>query len=150
MNRVLYISHVPIHSASISFLRTYCAPSPEWGVGFPFYLFPIMNPNHHEFPFSLVRVHKTVLWTTEMIFLMPGFSQFGLRASDVSNYLHRRLRNERKNVLGTNLPLREKYAWTTAPWEWGEGSERWGGGADNSPSKPGEGLARLQRWKWVF
>lgn len=124
MNRVLYILHVPIHSASISFLRTYCAPGPEWGIGFLFYLFPIMNPNDHKFPFSLVRVHKTVLWTTEMIFLTPGFSHFGLRASDVSNYLHRRLWNERKKVLQINLPLREKYIWKMEPWGWREGSEQ--------------------------
>ena len=91
MNRVLYILHVPIHLASISFLRRYCVPGPEWGVEFPFYLFPIVNPNDHEFPFSLLRVHRTALGTTEMIFLVPGFSHFGLRASDVSNYVHRRL-----------------------------------------------------------
>lgn len=123
MNRVLYLFYVPIHSASISFLRTYCVPGPEWGVGFPFYLFPITIPNDHESPFSLVRVPKTVLWTTEMIFLMPGFSHFGLRASDVSNYLHGRLWNERKKVLQTNFPLREKYIWKTEPWEWREGGE---------------------------
>lgn len=91
MNRVLYILHVPIHLASISFLRCYCVPGPEWGVEFPFYLFPIVNPNDHEFPFSLLRIHRTALGTTEMIFLVPGFSHFGLRASDVSNYAHRRL-----------------------------------------------------------
>lgn len=83
MNRVLYILHVPIHSASISFLRTYCAPGPERGVGFPFYLFPIVNPNDHEFPFSLLRVHRTVLWSTEMIFLTPFWFK-GIRRVQLS------------------------------------------------------------------
>lgn len=74
--------------ASLS-LPSHCVPGPEWGVEFPFYLFPIMNPNDHECPFTLVRVCKTVLWSTEMIFCMPAFPYFSMRTSDGPNYLHK-------------------------------------------------------------
>lgn len=59
-----------------------------------------------------------------MIFLMPGFSHFGLRASDVSNYLYRTLWNERKKKgLQTSLPLRDKYMWKMEPCRWREGGD---------------------------
>lgn len=149
MNRVLHILHVPIHLASVSFLRRYCVPGPEWGVEFPFYLFPIVNPNDHEFPFSLLRIHRTALGTTEMIFLVPGFSHFGLRASDVSNYAHRRLWTKGETCPANKLTFMREIQTEQSP----RGGRRGGKQEDNKPAKsstPGEDLTKPQRLKWIF
>lgn len=108
----------------VSFLRTYCMPGPEWGVGFLFYLFPIMNPNDCEFPFSLVQVCKTMLWITEMIFLKQGFPILVQRHQMSAIIFVEGCEVNNKKVLQINLLLREKYTWETESWEWRKGGEQ--------------------------
>lgn len=62
MNQVLYNFYVPIHSASTSFFENLLFTQPWMRCRISLYLFPIMNPNDHECPFTLVRDCKTVLW----------------------------------------------------------------------------------------